>query len=108
MAVIDLHGCNDRIKDPVEIKRFIKELVNVIDMIAHGDTLIDRFGEGGIEGYSAFQFIETSSIVFHNDERDNSAYIDIFSCKDFDEEKARRFCQDFFSSIDYRLKIIER
>ena len=94
---IDLFECNfELISQPEPIKRFIHEVINVIDMVAHGPCHIERFGSDNLEGYSAMQFIETSSITVHCDEPGRRVFIDIFSCKDFDSNKARRLAKQFF------------
>jgi len=77
-------------------------------MKAHGETIIDRFGVGKLEGWSAMQFIETSSITVHADEVDNRCFIDIFSCKDFDADKAEKFSKTFFGSLRTKMVVLER
>lgn len=99
VASVNLYGCNaEFIKSPEKIREYVDALCKEIDMIKHGPTLVERFAEGELEGYSAMQFIETSSITLHFDEMENRAFIDIFSCKYFEPEKARKFSQDFFEA----------
>jgi pimeloyl-ACP methyl ester carboxylesterase len=50
--------------------------------------LAKRFGAGKLEGWSAMQFIETSSITIHADELSNRCFIDVFSCRPFNTEAA--------------------
>ena len=59
-------------------------------MRAHGPLLIERFGVGALEGWSALQFIETSSITVHADEVCGRCFVDVFSCRAFDGERRRR------------------
>jgi len=105
LASIDLHHCNhELISSPQKIKRFIYELCERIDMTRHGECLIERFGQGDIEGYSVFQFIETSAITAHFDEKiSNATYLDIFSCKYFNPYEAAEFAKKFFEAKDYNL-----
>jgi len=105
LASIDLHHCNgDTIKSPELIKQFTRELCEKIDMTRHGECLVERFGNGDLEGYSMFQFIETSCISAHFDEKvANAAYLDIFSCKYFDPFEAADFAKEFFEAADYKL-----
>ncbi len=108
-AIINLYGCNKKkIIIRKRIKEFLKGLVLEIDMVAYGKPLIKRFGEGSLEGISGFQFIETSSIVVHCDETENRVFIDCFSCKDFDCEKAREYSEKFFDSVRSEILIIPR
>jgi S-adenosylmethionine/arginine decarboxylase-like enzyme len=101
LASIDLHGCDlDLIQDPEAIRRFVIQLCERINMVRHGECQVEAFGEGDLYGYSVFQFIETSSITGHFDHvmRPGSAYIDIFSCKYFDPQKAADFAKEFFKA----------
>lgn len=108
-AAIDLHGCNhDRLTDAKLLEDFVKQIIEVINMKAHGPCHIDRFGEGSLEGYSAIQFIETSSITVHLDEREDRAYVDIFSCKNFDTEKALQFAREYFGANSTKMTVIDR
>ena len=94
---IDLHGCDKSLLN-VEgpLKAFPKKLCKVIKMVPHGKTIIDRFAEGELEGYSAMQFIETSSITVHLDEFTDQAFIDICSCKEFNAKSAEKFAKEYF------------
>ncbi len=106
---INLSGCDhDRLIDAKLLEQFVAELIRVIEMEAHGPCHIDRFGEGSLTGYSAIQFIKTSSISVHLDEVDNRAFIDIFSCKVFDSDKASQFSQDFFKAEQIKAVVLDR
>lgn len=109
-AVIDLIGCNSNISNPDKIKEFIDELCIKIDMKKFGQLHLERFGSGELEGYSCMQFIETSSITAHFEEQQNpkKAFIDIFSCKNFDENKATEFCKEFFQAKKAKSRTIIR
>lgn len=101
VASVNVYGCNPNfIKSPEKIQEFVDALCREIHMVKHGPTLIERFAEGALEGYSAMQFIETSSITLHFDETENRAFIDVFSCKFFDPELARDFSKAFFEGTD--------
>jgi len=73
-------------------------------MTRYGKAMIKRFGEGTLEGYSALQFIETSSVTMHFDEVKNRAFIEIFSCKFFNPKRAEVFCRKFLQAKRSRLK----
>ena len=99
VASIDCYGCHPRyIKDSKKIRHFIIDLCKAINMKRFGPAMIERFAEGYYEGYSAIQFIETSSVTMHFDEDKNRAFIDIFSCKYFDPKIARDFCQKYLKA----------
>lgn len=100
---INLYRCDlKKISDPESISTYIREVIRVVDMVAHGPCHMERFGKGHLEGYSAMQFIETSSITVHCDEPGRRCFIDIFSCKDFDSKQAKRFSQQYFKSQSAR------
>jgi hypothetical protein len=63
LAAIDLHG-----------------------MRTHGGLALDRFGDDELEGWSAMQFIETSSITLHADEVFGRCFVDVFSCRPFEPD----------------------
>ncbi len=106
---LDLHECDhDRLTSGELLKEFVANAVKVVNMEAHGPTYVDRFGEGDIEGFSAMQFIKTSSITVHLDEVGNRAFIDIFSCKDFDPQPAIDYAKEFFGAKEHKETVLER
>ncbi len=108
-AMIDLHKCDPNlIREPEIIRKFTIGLCGIIDMKREGEPIIKRFGKGKMEGYSMMQFIFSSSITVHFDEINNRAFIDIFSCKAFDVQKAAEFCYHYFKAKDYKLLEILR
>lgn len=89
LAAIDLHGCDhDSLADPDRIRAFVPAVIDAIGMRAHGPLALERFGTGELEGWSAMQFIETSTIVVHADEVAGRCFVDVFSCRPFDPELA--------------------
>jgi S-adenosylmethionine decarboxylase len=89
LAAIDLHGCDRRrLEDPDTIRAFVPSMIEAIGMRAHGPLQLERFGAGNLEGWSAMQFIQTSSITIHADELSNRCFIDVFSCRPFNTEAA--------------------
>ena len=109
--VLDLHDCDlEIISDENEIKRFARELCEVIDMKAFDDPMTPYFGQNQeyTKGYSLLQFIETSSIVGHFSESTGAAYINIFSCKNYDVGEAEKFTRDFFRAKQTRSRFLKR
>jgi len=85
LAAIDLHDCDRAaLADPEVIRRFVPAVIDAIGMRAHGPLHLERFGDGDLEGWSAMQFIETSSVTLHADEVYGRCFVDVFSCKPFD------------------------
>ncbi len=106
---MDLHQCEPSlIGNPKAIQRFVRQLAKVLHMKLVGPTEIKRFGHGKLRGYSMMQFIETSSITAHFDEKGGRAFIDIFSCRKYQPRKVAEFCSKFFKAKDARMNVDER
>lgn len=78
----------DAVTNPEVIDAFVRSLVKEIDMKAFGDPQIFHFGEDDLAGWTLLQMIETSNINAHFIDHNGDAYIDVFSCKDFQAETA--------------------
>jgi S-adenosylmethionine/arginine decarboxylase-like enzyme len=97
LAAIDLHdGDRARLADPDAIRRFVPALIDAIGMRAHGPLRLERFGDHELEGWSALQFIETSSVTVHADEVFNRCFVDVFSCRGFDPDRAAALAVEHF------------
>jgi S-adenosylmethionine decarboxylase len=108
LAAIDLHGCPPGpVADPDTIRAFVPALIDAIGMRAHGPLLLERFGDGDLEGWSAMQFIETSSITVHADEVAGRCFIDVFSCRPFDAELAAAVAVEHFGGTP-TLRVLRR
>ena len=87
------------IKNPDEIRRYVKELLTLIDMTPYGETILHHFGNcPEVEGYTMMQMIETSLISAHFVEASSCAYINCFSCKEFDFREVEKFSRQFFNA----------
>lgn len=107
--VLDCAGLNpESIRSPLTIYQFAKQLVNDIDMVAYGEPQIVRFGHSGKEGYTLVQLIETSNIVAHFVEKDNSVYLDVFSCKTFDNDVVIALVKEYFDAQSVRVTYLTR
>ncbi len=109
--ILDLSGCpKEKIGNGDNILAWVKELVPAIDMVAYGEPILEHFATHKDEtaGYSLVQLIETSNIAAHFAENIGQVYIDIFSCKEFDEEMATEVCQKYFGPTKINKKNFER
>ena len=108
LAAIDLHGSDRaRLADPDSIRRFVPTVIDAIGMRAHGPLMIERFGDGDLEGWSALQFIETSSITIHADEVSGRCFVDVFSCRPFDSDVAAAIAVEHFGGTP-TLRVLQR
>lgn len=91
-------GCKVKTQSPEHIRKWVGDLVSAIQMTAYGQPLIQHFGKNDpkLAGWTVVQLIETSNIVAHFNDADQSAAINVFSCKDFDPEVARDHIKNWF------------
>jgi len=96
------------IRSSSNIHGFTNTLVKRIDMVAYGPPQIVRFGSGNKQGYTLVQLIETSNICAHFVEENNSMYLDVFSCKDFDPLIVKQTVEEFFQVEKMKIKVLTR
>ena len=98
---IDCYDCNgDLIRDAEYIREYVFDLCDLIDMKRFGECSIVHFGEDEkVAGYSMIQLIETSLISGHFANSSNAAYIDVFSCKEYDPKIVRDFTLKRFEGV---------
>lgn len=96
--VLDARSCDvTKATDPEYIKQFTKDLVVLIDMIPYGEPQIVHFADGDEKaGWTMIQLIETSNIMGHFLDINGDLYLDIFSCKDYDENNVIEFLRNRF------------
>jgi S-adenosylmethionine/arginine decarboxylase-like enzyme len=107
--VLDAGGCSPKmIGCPIVIKNFTTDLVKRIDMVAYGDPQIVMFGTGNKKGYTLIQLIETSNIAAHFVEENNTMYLDVFSCKDFDPAIVKDLVREYFDAQKFSSRVFLR
>ena len=114
--ILDLHGCDATTFDRDSIDGYFERLCDAIDMVRCERYWWDDVGVSPDEqqtlahtkGTSAVQFILTSSIVIHTLEMLDAAYVNIFSCKEFDPATAKRISIEWFKAKTCREHFIER
>ena len=108
--MLDCSGCDiAKVSSRDNIYNFIKDLVPRIDMVAHGEPVIEHLLPGDPkQGYSLMQLITTSNICAHFMELDGTAYFDIFSCKEFDLKLAEDVVREYFDPKRVRVNFITR
>lgn len=107
---VDLKDCNpETIRDAGKIREFVLELCELIKMKRFGEPQIINFGPcERVAGYSMTQLIETSLISGHFANETNSAYLDIFSCKEYAPQLTAEFCKKFFGAKSMNVHIAFR
>ena len=110
-VVLDLYECNpDVIRSKKHLKEYVDKLCDILKMKKYGRCYLPYFGltADHTPGYSLLQFIETSSITGHFAEKTNSAYLNIFSCKEFDPDRTVKFSKEFFGAKRVKKRIYIR
>ena len=103
--VLDFDGCPfELLSSKDNILAWIKDLVESIDMVAYGEPVIEHFATHSHDaaGYTLLQMIETSAISAHFAENIGQLYIDIFSCKPYDNQLAIDVCKKYFQPNEIR------
>lgn len=102
--IIDLHDCDTTRFTRPGIRTYFRKLCKIIDMKPCKLVFWDDVGVSENErqnlphtkGTSAIQFILTSNITIHTLDLLGNVYVNIFSCKDFDSDKAMNFTKLYF------------
>lgn len=109
--ILDFAGCpRNLLIDPAHLRAWVVELVDAIKMKAYGEPAIEHFATDCFEtaGYTVVQLIETSNICAHFAENLGQIYIDIFSCKTFDNEVAQELCARYFEPTTIKATALDR
>ena len=107
--ILDAAGCSPKmIGSEVVVANFARSLVKRIDMVPFGNPQVVMFGSGSKKGYTMVQLIETSNITAHFVEENNSMYLDVFSCKDFDPQVVEEAVKEFFDAKYFNRTVILR
>ena len=114
--IIDLHDCNVDTFNRKALRVYFKKICNLIDMKRAKLVFWDDEGvpeeqkqtQAHTKGTSAVQFILTSNITIHTLDILKHVYINIFSCKDFNEKEAEIFTKAFFWGKIAKVTVIDR
>ena len=107
--LLNARNCNPgRIRSRLMINKFTRNLVKDIDMVAYGEPMIVMFGTGNKKGYTLVQLIETSNICAHFVEETNDMYLDVFSCKTFQEDVVKKLVSQYFKTNEIDTKLVVR
>ena len=108
--ILDCASCQlNAITDKTTISNFVVTLIERIGMTAYGSPQIELMLIGTEnEGYSVLQMITTSNITAHFVNSTQDAYIDVFSCKEFDSSIAIHTVEEFFEPVSIKTTILNR
>jgi len=114
--ILDLHNCDSTKFTRKSIRSYFRKICELIGMerckLCWWDDLYTPETEKEVEphlvGTSAVQFIKTSNITIHTLEILHRVYLNIFSCKDFDEKIVVQFSKEWFNGKIVNKKIVDR
>lgn len=108
--LLDLKGCHLSDLSREKLEKYFIQLCDLIQMKRHGEPMFweDYSDIPHLHGVSAIQFIETSNIVCHPLPLLKSVYINVFSCKTFDTEAAKRFSIDYWQAESVVFTVVTR
>ncbi len=114
--ILDLHNCDEKKFNRPTLRKFFVDLCDLIDMTRCDLHWWDEYGlppeeqdtEPHLKGTSAIQFIVTSNITIHTLDILKCVYLNIFSCKDFNENTAAEFSRKFFKGKIVNKKVVVR
>lgn len=108
-TVLNLAKCCPRaIRCSTTIQLFSNDVVAAIEMEQYGKTQIQHFGKDDKKGYSFQTHLTTSHLCGHFAEDSNSAYLDCFSCKEYDPKLVEWVARAYFRPIGVEKVVIER
>jgi len=101
---IDCKSCElGKIKSAENVSNFAKDLVVRIDMVPFGEPQVVHFGKEDKTGFTLVQLIETSNICGHFCDDSGDAYIDVFSCKPFENDKVLECVREYFNPTNFKM-----
>jgi len=114
--ILDIHDCDPLVFTRMAIVNYLANLCEEIDMKRQVLHFWDDEGlppeecqtESHLKGTSAIQFIMTSNITIHVLDILKNTYVNIFSCKDFDHEKAAQFTAKWFKGKIVHQEVLRR
>jgi len=109
--ILDLYNCDPKtIRSKKKILEYSNKICKLIKVKQYGKPIIERFALHleHAAGYSLVQLIESSLISGHFSEFWNRGYINIFSCKSFNDKIVTEFTRKFFKAKEVKQKILLR
>ena len=109
--IIDGLGCDyEQLADPEHVRRFLDAYPDTISMTKIAPPAVHTYHGPKQEdwGVSGFVLIAESHISVHTFPDRRYVNIDVFSCKDFDADRAIEEIRDMFTMAEVRNWVLER
>ena len=108
---LDCANCDrESIKSVDHVRKFIEVLLNRIDMLPIGEPRIEYTAGEFLDkaGLTAVQIIVTSTIVAHFIDSNGDLYLDVFSCKEFENDVVIATVGEYFKPTKVRANFLTR
>lgn len=109
---VDLYGCSkEKLSSTEFVRQILDELPDHIGMHKISEPSVmwyenpETFDKGGVSG---FVMIAESNISIHTFVEQQSAFVDVFSCKSFDEKKAEEYLMQKFEAQSCEKEMLTR
>ena len=114
--ILDLHDCDPQTFTRQSIETYFASMCKLLDMERCDLHFWDDVGvpeeekqtAPHLKGTSAIQFIMTSNITIHALDLLGRVYLNIFSCKPFEDPSARAFSEIWFGGRVVTSRVIDR
>lgn len=109
--IIDGTNINSELLDDEKfIRKILRELPKVIDAHTLTNAKVIRatpkeYDTGGLTG---FIILSESNISIHTYPQEGKFYLDLFSCVEFDVDKAINYLKDKFKMKDFKQTLLKR
>ncbi len=115
-TIIDLQGCDTTRFNRKNIKQYFLQACKLLDVSPEVCYFWDDFRvpkekrqtNPKTKGTTAILFILTSNVTVHTLDLLAVAFINIFSCKDYNTELLEEFTVKFFGSSKHKTTLVER
>ena len=101
-VVLTLHDVNKDKYTVASLRHFVEQLCDEIGMqrgpmYTWGNNKeLGKLRNPKADGLSVIQFLYESSIVVHAPDEIGKIFVTVFSCKEFDPQKVKKFTMDWF------------
>jgi S-adenosylmethionine decarboxylase len=99
-VILDLHDVPMDFFNKDKIRKFTEELCDEIKMkkgpnyVWGDDNELGTMHNPKADGISCIQFLYSSSITMHCIDELQKAFLNVFSCQEFDADKVKKFAED--------------
>lgn len=108
--IADLIGCDVSSMQRKGLDTFFIELADIAKMerVQKPYYWKEESNIPHLKGFSGVQFIKTSNILIHTLDITETAYINFFSCKDFDVKKVLKYIKKHFKAKEINYVVLTR